>query len=73
LEYGPPDWVPRYTLYPITVEVLGFHESATLCAPDDDCVPSPVNDCRRDESEALLAKEILPDELPVAGGVKVTA
>lgn len=55
----------------MTVEVLGFHESATLYCPDV-CVPPPVNDCCSDESEALLRKEMLPEEVPAAGGANVT-
>ena len=51
--------------------MLGFQESATLCCPDD-CVPAPVNDCVNDASDALLVKEMLPEEVPAAGGVKVT-
>ena len=35
-------------------------------------VTGPVNDCASDASEALLAKEMLPEELPAAGGVNVT-
>ena len=70
-EYGPPDWVPRYRLYPATVEVLGFHVSETLWVLVV-CVPEPLNACFNDESEALLTKEMLPGELPAAGGVNVT-
>jgi hypothetical protein len=36
------------------------------------CVPAPLNVCLREASEALLTKEMLPGELPEAGGVKVT-
>jgi hypothetical protein len=36
------------------------------------CVPDPLNVCFRDASEALLIKEMLPDELPAAAGVNVT-
>jgi hypothetical protein len=57
-------------LYPLTLDVLGFQESATLGG--EDCVPSPVSDCVTDESAALLRNEMLPEETPDAGGVKVT-
>jgi hypothetical protein len=29
--YGPPDWVPRYTKYPTTVDVLAVQLSVTEC------------------------------------------
>ena len=29
--YGPPDWLPRYTLYPITGELLAVQESLAWC------------------------------------------
>ena len=45
--------------------------SETLCVLVV-CVPDPLNACFNDESEALLTKEMLPGELPAAGGVKVT-
>jgi hypothetical protein len=51
--------------------VLGFHVNDTLCG-DVVCVPEPLNDCFKEESEALLTKAMLPGELPAAGGVKVT-
>lgn len=48
--------------------MLGFHDSATLC-----CVCAlPENDWVSVESEALLRKEMLPEEVPAVGGVKVT-
>ena len=50
--------------------MLGFHESVTLCSVDG--VPAPVNGCVREESEALLTKEMVPEEVPAVSGVKVT-
>jgi hypothetical protein len=38
--YGPPDFAPRYTLYPTTAEGLGFQSRPTLC--DAVAVPGPV-------------------------------
>ena len=29
--YGPPETVPRYTLYPLTVELLAAHVRVTVC------------------------------------------
>lgn len=45
--------------------------SETLCEVVV-CVPAPLNVCLSEASEALLTKEMLPGELPVAGGVNVT-
>jgi hypothetical protein len=58
-------------LYPITAEVLGSQESVTVGCVEVD-VPSPVSDWARVFSEASLANEMLPEEIPAAGGVNVT-
>lgn len=55
----------------MTVEVLGSQVSDTVCGLVV-CVPAPLNVCLSEASEALLIKEMLPGELPEAGGVKVT-
>ncbi len=70
LAYGPPDCVARYKLYPITVDVLGSHDNATVWL--DGCAPVPLKACERDASEALLVNDTFPEEEPAAGGVKVT-
>lgn len=65
--YGPPETGPRYTLYPITVE-LSVQAKVTKWfgwAP----VPDKVIDAG--EFEALLATKALPVTLPVAAGAKV--
>ena len=51
--------------------MLGFQVSETVCGLVV-CVPAPLNVCLSEASEALLIKEMLPAELPAAGGVKVT-
>lgn len=57
-------------MYPDTVEVLAFQESATLCCGAG--VPEPLTDSATGESVALLAKEMLADAVPDACGVNVT-
>ncbi len=39
--YGPPDTVPRYTLYPTTADVLATHVNAAECAMS--CTQVPDN------------------------------
>ena len=56
----------------MTVDVLGFQDNATPCAEDPEDVPSPLNVCFRGVSEASLINEILPEELPAAGGANIT-
>src|SRR5438552_4960120 len=69
--YGPPETVARYTLYPTTsVEELAAHERSTLCGGG--AVPLPVNDSLVGEFEALLAKEIVAEAVPLDCGVNVT-
>jgi|SRR5215469_13152748 len=57
-------------LYPLTVDVLAFQESATLCCGA--CVPEPPRDSTTGEFVALLAKETFADAVPDACGVNVT-
>jgi hypothetical protein len=57
-------------LYPDTVEVLAFQESATLCCGAG--VPEPLTDSPTGEFVALLAKEMLADAVPEACGVNLT-
>lgn len=69
--YGPPETVARYTLYPTTsVEVLAAHERSTLCCGG--AVPLPVKDSLVGEFEALLAKEMFAEAVPLDCGVNVT-
>lgn len=65
--YGPPEVVPRYTLYPETCP-LSLHVSATLGGN----VPVPVKVCTVGELSALLTKETLPEAAPAEVGAKVT-
>ena len=51
--------------------MLGSQVRDTVCGLVV-CVPAPLNVCLSEESEALLTKEMLPGELPAAGGEKVT-
>src|SRR5262252_4601040 len=57
-------------LYPLTVDVLAFQESATLCCGA--CVPEPPRDSTTGEFVALLAKETFAEAVPDTCGVKVT-
>ena len=53
--YGPPDWVPRYTLYPTTVDVLAVQDRLTVgCGA---WVPVPVSVSAVDALLALLKLE----------------
>ena len=51
--YGPPETVPRYTMYPITLDVLAFQLSATEWADAEDAAV-PDNVTVEDELFALL-------------------
>jgi len=67
--YGPPDVAPRYTLYPTTSEGLEVQLRLTLCGGA--AVPDPVRASTVGELAALLRKEMIPEALPLACGVKV--
>ena len=69
LAYGPPAVPRRYTLYPTTEEVLGLHESETVCCT---ICPVPLKVPERSESEALLINERLPETAPLTNGENVT-
>jgi hypothetical protein len=66
--YGPPETVPRYTLYPITVELSVQVKVAKWFG----WTPVPDKLMDAGEFEALLTTEALPVTLPVAAGAKVT-
>jgi hypothetical protein len=68
--YGPLGVEPRYTLYPTTAEVLGVQRRLTVC--DDAAVPEPVKVSTTNVFAVLLAREIVPDAVPVLCGLKVT-
>src|ERR1700693_5894945 len=68
--YGPPEVVPRYTLYPTTVEVLAVQVSVTECG--DAWTPDPDSNVLVGEFVALLAIVTLPVTLPVDVGAKLT-
>jgi hypothetical protein len=70
LAYGPPDWLPRYTLYPTTVDVLAFQDKATLCAGA--AVPVPVKDSLIGTAEALFAIDKFAFAVPLICGLNVT-
>ena len=61
--YGPPDWLPRYTLYPTIWDVLAFQERLTLCCVA--AVPVPVSDSLVGELKASLATEKLAVAVPL--------
>lgn len=67
---GPPDWVPRYTLYPATVEVLACQVSDTLCCTA--ATPVPVLAIAGGILDALLLKVSEAEALPEACGANVT-
>jgi len=67
--YGPPDWLPRYTLYPKTWDVLAFQERLTLCCCAE--VPLPPRDSNAGELEASLVRERLAVATPLVWGLKV--
>jgi len=56
--YGPPDTVPRYTLYPTTADVLATHVNAAECAMS--CTPVPDNAMVVGELLALLTTLTAP-------------
>ena len=68
--YGPPDWTPRYTLYPATIDVLDVQLRSAECGTV--CDPVPDNGIVAGELEALLTTARLPVTLPATAGVKVT-
>lgn len=68
--YGPPAWLPRYTLYPTTfADVLGFQLSVTLCCEGG--VPVPLTPRIPGVFEASLTMLRLPEAAPDADGVNV--
>ena len=58
-------------MYPITVDALGFQERSTLCCTG--IAPVPVAIPVIDGTEALLAKEMFAEAVPLICGAKVTA
>ena len=68
--YGPPVTVERYTLYPLTVEVLAVQVRVTEC--ETGCTPVPVSVIVAGELVALLVTVTLPGSDPALAGVKVT-
>lgn len=70
LTYGPPLVVPRYTLYPTTVEVLAVQVMVTECWTG--ATPVPVRVTVAGDPVALLTMEILPFTAPGAVGLKST-
>lgn len=70
--YGPPETVPRYTLYPtIPVLVLAIQERLTLCCAG--ATPLPVSDSVAGELPALLTNESVAVVVPDTCGRNVTA
>ena len=67
--YGPPDWPPRYTLYPKTWDVLAFQERLTLCCVAT--VPVPTRDSIAGELDALLPIEKRAVAVPLRCGLNV--
>ena len=57
-------------LYPTTGEVLGFQDRSTLCCMVD--VAVPVTTSVVDGVEALLAKEMFAEAVPLVCGANVT-
>lgn len=57
-------------LYPTTGEVLGFQDRSTLCCMVD--VAVPVTTSVVDGIEALLAKEMFAEAVPLVCGANVT-
>ena len=57
-------------MYPETLELPGDHESPTLCGAGAE--PAPLTDSTEVEGEALLAKAILAELVPLALGAKET-
>lgn len=62
-EYGPPGLELRYTLYPATLEVLGFQRRLTACSAAL-AVPDPVK-VSTTAAYALLPMEMFPDVTPL--------
>ena len=69
--YGPPVVLPRYTLYPVTLELLALQDKLTLCWTAG--VPLPVRASLTGEPAALVAKDKLADAAPLDWGVKTSA
>lgn len=69
LVYEPPDTVLTYTLYPITLDALADHESATECAVA--AVPMPKRAITVVPVVALLATLMLPLACPLLAGANV--
>ena len=56
----------------MTVDVLGFHDNATVYCAGVCVAPSPANDWFTGALDALLINEMLPADVPPDGGEKVT-
>ena len=69
IEYGPPDTVPRYMLYP-TAPFDEFQVRSAVCLVG--MAPVPVIDCAAGEFDALLENDKDADVAPLACGVNVT-
>lgn len=70
LVYGPPLVVPRYTLYPATLEVLAVQDRVTECWTG--ATPVPVRVIAAGDPIALLTTVILPFTLPAMVGLNST-
>lgn len=60
----------RYTLYPVTVEVLAVHASATECVVA--CTPDPDNVIVAGDPAAVLVTVTVPVSVPATVGLKTT-
>jgi hypothetical protein len=69
LAYGPPETVLEYTLYPVTVEVLGAQVSEAEC--ETTAAPVPDSVITIGEFTALLVTEMLPVTVPAVDGSNV--
>lgn len=68
---GPLGFVPRYTKYPVTLEVLRSHVSATVWL-EPAATPVPERAIFRGEFFALLVIVSVPLTVPAALGSKFT-
>ena len=71
LVYGPPETVPRYTMYPTTLEELADQLSATECV-DAEALVLPDNVTLAVELFALLLAESDAVKDPEVTGAKAT-
>ena len=69
MEYGPPETVERYTLYPAICSAVSFQERDTEWVA---VAPVPVSGTPNVPFEALLVIVKVPESEPLAVGVKPT-